>query len=534
MKKQFLLLAAFCSVSFVSVNAQMQYNKVDANIGFTGQEALENGNYRMTHTFNLSEGWKESKKPVTEKLSSSNGKGIYGMAITTEGIGSNVAQWINNGKTQNSGSNLAAIWVPSASELRDSLSKDPNALNHEYWKQANCLWDVPGTNGADQAFTVWPGMAKRTIIGFQVKAQDLMAGLVSDIEFELLTLDPGNTGVASTYKMIVDLSKQPAFPWFNATYNGTGEDVELLDRISEASIADINAELGSKMYVKDNVYVSSLDGDLNRVKINVAEAVGLSMTDLRGKKVMVTLYTTTSGTAVQPGMYEPIVGVDNVTTEYGTASWVEPAVENNGREALATTANYGEETPITFTLKGKNRFSDLSIVSDGENKANTAFYFKSEGCVMAKDAEGNYTVPVDYTYTPSDGESALSIVVPAAANGEAVDDDLQVTLFANFAKGNRTYSLEINNGARFWLDLTVTGQEKPTSIESAEVKAFEVSVANGQIFVSNAVENVALYDATSGQLIRNVSAEAASKGISVANAIYLVKVGEEVEKVIVK
>ena len=461
MKKQFLLLAAFCSVSLVSVNAQMQYNKVDANIGYTGQEALENGNYRMTHTFNLSESYKTSKKPVTEKISSSNGKGIYGMAITTEGYASNVAQWINNGKTQNSGSNLAAIWVPSASELRDSLSKDPNALNHEYWKQANCLWDVPGTNGADQAFTVWPGMAKRSIVAFQVKAQDLMAGLVSDIEFELLTLDPGNTGKASTYKMIVDLSKQPAFPWFNATYGATGDDVELLDRISEATIADINAEFGSKMYVKDNVYVSSLVGELKRVRSNVAEAVGLSITDLRGKKGMVTLYTTTSETAVQPGMYEPIVGVDNVTAEYGTASWIEPVVENNGRIALEATAVYDNETPITFVLKGKNRMSDLTIKSDGDNKASTSFYFKSEGCVMAKDAEGNYTVPVDYTYTPSVGESALSVEVAAAANGAAVDDDLQVTLYTNFPRGNRTYSLEISNGARFWMDLTVTGQEQP-------------------------------------------------------------------------
>ncbi len=534
MKKQVLLLAAFCGVSCVSLNAQMQYNKADATIGFTGQEALENGNFRMTHKFNLSEDWKAAKRPVTEKLSSSNGKGSYGIAITTEGVANNVAQWINNGKTQNTGSNMAAIWVPSAAALKDSLSKDADPLKHEYWKQANCLWDVPGTNGADQAFTVWPGMAKRSIIGFQVKAQDLMAGLVKDIEFEMLTLDPGNTGATSTYKMIVDLSKQPAFPWFNSSYSKTGDDVALLDSICEANIAAVNAELGSKMYVKDNVYTSTLEGDLNRIKVNIAEAVGLTMADLRGKKVMVTLYTTTSETAVQPGMYEPIVGIDNVTAEYATASWVAPVVENNGRITMDATAYYDVETPITLNLQGKNRFASLTIKSDGDNKANPSFYFKSEGCVMAKDAEGNYTVPVAYTYTPVEGESAMSIEIPADANGNAVDDDVQVTLFTKFSKGNRTYSLEVSNGARFWLDLTVKGEEKPTSIENTEANAYQVSTSESQIFVTNALATVALYDAASGQLIRSVAPEVAAQGVYVGTGIYLVKVGDEVEKVIVK
>lgn len=531
MKKHFLLLAAFCSMSLVSLNAQMQYNKVDANVGYTGQEALDNGNYRMTHTFNLSDNYKESKRPVTEKISSSNGKGIYGMGITTEGVNNNVADWINNGKTQNSGSNLAAIWVPSAEVLRDSLSKDADPLKHEYWKQACCLWNVPGTDGADQAFTSWPGMAKRSIIGFQVKAQDLMAGLTTDIEFEMLTLDPGKTGKTSTYKMIVDLSKQPAFPWFNSSYSNTGDDIALLDSICEANVATINAELGSNMYVADDVYVSAEEG-LNRVKIKVAEAIGLPVSALRGKKVMVTLYTTTSGTSVQPGMYEPIVGVDNVTVEYGAASWTDPNVENNGRVSMEATAVYNVETPITFTLKGKNRLSELKIVSDGDNKASSSFYFKPEGCVMAADADGNYTIPVEYEYTPVVGESALSVIVPADADGNAIDDNVQVTLYANFPRGSRSYSLEINNGSRFWLDLTVTGEE-PTSIETENVDSVEISVENKRIFVRNTSENVAIYDAA-GQMIRSVSASAAQQGIEMTSGIYLVNAGEIIEKVLVK
>ena len=533
MKKQILLVAALCSVSFVTVNAQMQYNKKDANVGFIGQDTLDNGNFRMIHTFNLSDDWKASKKPVTEKLSSSNGKGIYGMGITTEGVNNNIGEWINNGKTQNSGQNISAIWVPSAQVLRDSLSKDADALKHEYWKQGCALWDVPGTDGADQAFTTWTGMAKRSIIGFQVKAQDLMAGLVSDIEFEMLTLDPGNTGKTSTYKMIVDLAKQPAFPWLNATYGGAGEDIALLDSISEANVDAINAEFGSQMYVKDAVYVSSEDGNLNRVKINVAEAVGLSINDLRGKKVMVTLYSTTSETAVQPGMYEPIVGVDNVTTEYATASWIEPVVANNETIEKEVTAYYGEETPITFNLKGKNRFSTLSIKSDGDNKASTSFYFKEEGCVMAKDAEGNYTVPVAYTFTPSVDEGATSIVVDGGEDGNAIDDDVQVTLYTKFSAGKRLYQLEISNGARFWMKITANGEEKPTSLSTESIDTIEVTTADGQIFVANATESVSIYN-EGGQLLRTVSADAASRGIAAGEGFRLVRVGEVVEKVLVK
>lgn len=343
MKKQILLIAALCSASFVSVNAQMQQNKKDLNVGFIGQDTLDNGNFRMIHSFNISDEWKASKRPVTEKLSSSNGKGAYGIAITTEGVNNNVADWINNGKTQNTGSNLAAIWVPSAAILRDSLSKNEDPLKHEYWKQANCLWDIPGTEGKDQAFATWSGTAKRSIIGFQVKAQDLMAGLVSDIEFEILTLDKGNTGKTASYKMIVDLSKQPAFPWFNSTYGKSGDDIALLDSISEANIEAVNAELGSKMYVKDNIYISSEDGTLSKKTIKIAESIGLTMGELRGKKVMVTLYSTTSSTSVQPGMYEPVVGIDNVSAEYAAASWVTPDVPNNGRISLNTTANYNEQ-----------------------------------------------------------------------------------------------------------------------------------------------------------------------------------------------
>ena len=143
-------------------------------------------------------------------------------------------------------------------------------------------------------------------------------------------------------------------------------------------------------------------------------------------------------------------------------------------------------------------------------------------------------MPVAYTYTPVEGESALSIDIPADANGNAVDDDLQVTLYTNFAKGNRTYSLEISNGARFWLDLTVKGEDTPTSIEGAEVTTYQVAVSENQIYVTNALSTVTLYDAASGQLIRSVAPEVAAQCVYVGTGIYLLTLADAVETVIVQ
>lgn len=537
MKKQVLLFATVCSMFLgAPLNAQIQNQKTDTNIGYVGQESLENGNFRLLHSFNLSEDWKKSKRPITEKLQSSNGKGAYGMGITTEGVNSNQAEWIDNGKTVNANTNLAVIWVPSVKALRDSLSKDPDPLKHEYWKTACCLWDVPGTNGNDQAFTVWPGMAKRRIMGFHLKAQEGLTGLLSDVQFDLLTLDKGNTGKAASYKMILDLSKQPAFPWFHATYGKTGDDVALLDSISESNIGLVNSALGSKLYVKDNVYLSSLnDEDLNRVTIKVAETFGLELKDLRNRKIMVTLYSSTSGTAVQPGMYEPIVGIDNISVpEYGIASWIEPNVPANTHEAVEYDAKLDEAKTFKFILKGKNRMGDLKITSSGDTKASLDFFFAKKGAVMANDGNGNYTVPVDYSYSAADGNEKEAQLKIAASKTGPVDDDYEFTLSMNaISKGKvRKYQLEIDNGTRFWKDITVNLSES-TGVNVNAIPTVKIYTDNNTIVVKNATETVSIVNAV-GQIVKTVNAEEAALGIIMTEGVYLVQTGKLVEKVYIK
>lgn len=63
--------------------------------------------------------------------------------------------------------------------------------------------DIPETNGKDQAWAVWPGINKRTVMMISFNGSDGIANLCKDIELDLMTLDKGTTGKTSSYKMIV-------------------------------------------------------------------------------------------------------------------------------------------------------------------------------------------------------------------------------------------------------------------------------------------------------------------------------------------
>lgn len=49
MKKQVLLVATLCSITFGSVNAQLQTTKNEAIVGMQGAEVLDNGNKRLRY-----------------------------------------------------------------------------------------------------------------------------------------------------------------------------------------------------------------------------------------------------------------------------------------------------------------------------------------------------------------------------------------------------------------------------------------------------------------------------------------------------
>ena len=78
-----------------------------------------------------------------------------------------------------------------------------------------------------------------------------------------------------------------------------------------------------------------------------------------------------------------------------------------------------------------------------------------------------------------------------------------------------------------------TGGSTVTDVKSTKTNATLIYSNNSSIFVSNATENVAIYN-VAGQKVKVISAIEAAKGISLGSGIYIVKTGSMVQKVLVQ
>lgn len=543
MKKQVLLTAALCSFTLGTVNAQLQTNKNESAVGYKGAEALENGNKRLIITFNTTKGYTNGTEG-SNKINCNSLKGLAGAALTTEGIGNNVATYFDTYHWMK-GTNQQAKFkrykdVPSliaAHTVGESLV----STDHRYWKCGNILMDVPGTDAKDQAWAVWSGINKRTVMFISFNGSDGMANLCKDIELDLLTLDKGNTGKTSSYKMIVLVGQNNInLGELGKACGKAGDDVALLDSINENNVAAINEYFGSSYtwYAKDNVYTTSEDGVLNRQTLKVAETVNADIKDLRGKKMTIILYSTTSGTPVQPGMYEPLVGVDNLSAEYSEVKWIEPAVVADVKDTLNVDCIAGgTENEIKFVLKTQNRFADLTIVPDGDNKMSISYKMTPKDekcCIMAyNEASQAYDIPVDYIFTPATESTPYSIKIPANADGTSINDNIQVTVNATSRRPmTSSYRLELNIGVRIWKDIIATFAAA-VSVPSVQENAATVTVESNKIVVKNATGSVMVSD-ISGRIMKTVNADEAAQGIDMAQGLYIVKANDLTQKVMIQ
>ncbi|MEG1587377.1 MAG: DUF6383 domain-containing protein [Bacteroidales bacterium] len=526
MKKQVLLASSI--ICAMSISAQMQSNKNSAKFGFTGKEALEDGSFKMSYTFNTNQGY-------NIKVSDSNGKGVSGMSITREGVNSNKATLISNDfKTENSGSSATAVHVKSIQALVDSLTfenEKPYSLTQNYWKYGNVLVDVAG-DPADQAWTVYPGMAKRSMINFQIKTEDFNP--TSDISFDLLTVDPGTSGNGTNVKLIVDASgKIGYFPSLSKTYteiDNPDNDIQILDTLTAANVHLFNEKYGTKLMVAENIYETVTDGSLNKKTIRLGEVLQVDKSIFAGTKVNVFLYMPSNGKAVQPGSFDALVGLDNISVTYGVASWSEPVVDESKTATITGTAAQGVETGIKFRMKGTNRVADLVLKSDGDHKTSTKFYFKPEGCVMAKNKEtGAYDIPVDYTYTMTDGMSTQSILKIAKEVGKAFDDDLEFTIYTTLSSSKSFYRLEASNGSSVYLNFKV---ESATGLDATGADQLKVTTAKNGIRIQHATQPIVV-STLSGKLVANVAESSEDLFINLTPGVYIVASGNESVKVIV-
>lgn len=538
MRKQILLTTVLCSFVFGMANAQLQTGKSESVIGFTSDVAQPNGNCQLMITFNTTKNYTDGSEG-SNKINCNSTKGLAAAALTTEGINNNVADYFDQYHWQKGTNQTFKVKrykdVPSLIAAHTD-GTEVCSTAHNYWKCGNILMDVPG-DSKDQAWAIWGGTAKRKVMFISFKGGDGLANLAKDIQFELLTLDKGTTGKTATYKMIVDL-KENNFNMGNAINSKYGhvggDDVALLDSITSANVEQVNAILGSKLHVADQVYTTLEDGALNRKVVKVAESIGLPIDSLRGKPMTIILYATTSGTSVQPGMYEPLVGVDNLMAEYSKVEWIEPADKVDMKDTMNVEVVRQKETPIKFKLIDKQRYAALTLTADGDNELLKSFYFNPEGSVMAKNPEtGVYDVPVEYTYVPVTSTTPMKLTIPAVKGEEAVNDDLEITLFAKCIR-DASFRLEVTNGVRFWKDILAKVVNETAIIEASEDEnGVQLRVQNNTITVKNATERIDLFT-LSGQILKSVSPEVASQGFTMPQGVYLIKTGTVVKKALVE
>ena len=543
MKKQVLLTAALCSFTLGTVNAQLQTNRSESVVGFNGAEALENGKKRLILTFNTTKGYTDGSEG-SNKINCNSLKGLAGAALTTEGLTNNVAAYLDNYhwmKGTNQGAKFKRYKDVASLIAAHTVGETLVSTDHRYWKCGNILMDIPETNGKDQAWAVWPGINKRTVMMISFNGSDGIANLCKDIELDLMTLDKGTTGKTSSYKMIVITGQNSInLGELGKACGKEGNDVALLDSINENNVAAVNEYFGEDYtwFAKDNVYTTSEDGSLNKQTLKVAETVGTTIKELRGKKLTIILYSTTSETPVQPGMYEPLLGVDNLSAEYSEVKWIEPAVAADVKDTLnVDCVSGGVENEIKFVLKTQNRLADLTIVPDGDNKMLTSFKMTPKDercCIMAyNESTQKYDIPVDYTFTPATGSTPYEVKIPASADGTSVNDNIEVTVLATSRRAaTASYRLEINNGVRIWKDIITTFAEA-VSVQSMQENTVAISVDDNKIVVKNATDNITVTD-ISGRVLKTVNAMEAAQGTTMSQGLYIVKANDLTQKVMIQ
>lgn len=539
MKKLLLLALIFVSVTSM---AQLRKDRDLPSIGGHGAVNNGDGTFNMQFDFN-------SDAALGAKISDNSFKALQSIMLSAEApVG--MPDPVNNTKTNKIGSGANFYRLLSNQALLDYATVDTlkaYSTSQQFWKPVAAICNL---NDSDFAWVNFPGMYKRSLFAFRANLTNI--GVIgSDLSFELMTYDKGNTGKAATYKMIVDLGGKINNGFGNSGFN----TVASFDTISSTAFAGNKAALGtSALYVIDNIYTTSLDSTMGKIKINLAEKLGLTPQEINGKYVAVMLYTKGTGTNVAPGVYEPALGVDNIKVTYIPASWDFPVEgvtnayvnHNNGVPTTTVSDDFSGGTPVDVVstasspvrimLTSKNRTSDIILTEDNpDNVHNPKFEFPATGAVKSKDAAGNFTVDVPYVLTPSTGTSEYNLHIPLPAGKTFSNDTLQVSINAVGLDLNQIAAtrLEITNGTRFWYNVSAKGAAITGAPAQQAAPQLTIYNQDRSIVAKNATSKVTIINAN-GQVVRAVTPSAAARGIALPEGAYVVKTGETVQKVIVK
>lgn len=383
------------------------------------------------------------------------------------------------------------------------------------WGTEKPIVGLIGVDGADKAFGMFPGSANKNVelaLVFSLRG----CNMESNVTFDLVTADAGTTGATNNYKLLVGID----------TRNELGvNDYEALEKASSADNTD-------KWFVFDNFYTSGAKGD--RKTVDLTQLIGKQITDLNYKTIYMFLYTTGSSAAVEAGKYDPVVCFDNLSFNYGQPVYLTPEIT-----AVDQNVNYNDSVPVEvainttrefkFRVKDQNRGGTLVFRCNADKlpQQSIRWNFPETGAIKANDGNGNYTVDVPYSYSPSEGTGSQVIVtVPAPAQGQLIDDDLEVTLLFNAPKRvlarPSVDKVEIDNGIRYFMTVlakivAATGMEDIENGSQATVYA-----ENGSLKVKGAATPVEIYT-LSGTKLMTVSPETMADGVALNQGIYLLQ-----------
>lgn len=357
--------------------------------------------------------------------------------------------------------------VTSVASLQELLMKwqevnpgSPDSAVYTVNAPSACLFDVDGDT-TNQAYGIHPGIYKKLENEVVFRFAGML--LTSDLQFSLDTYDEGNTGKTASY--------------------------------------DLEVKFGSIDTTITNFYVTGS----GKKEVKVAEAAGLTMDDLSFQsEVHIILKTNGTDTPIQEGVYDPTVVMDDITVTFGLPSWVDPAVgllEDStvtNMDAPATGV-LNEESTFGIHLQDKNRVASLNIINNlpgNDEYSEPKITFLDTLGVMANDGSGNYTVPVDYTITPStynsdNGTWSEPYITIAAPSSGAADDDIMFYFkYTPKSTSAEPETFEINNGIRVWYDYYLKGVEPVAQEWNISDDAFN---ALGELSADTTINGLTIY-----------------------------------------
>lgn len=497
MKKTLIMGVALAALS-MNVNAQFAIEN-NANMGAKVTESGSSKKFSLDFSSD------------TEVGKSVQIKGLY--AKTYNESGETISADLGKGKCESLNGNGNPLVLDDVSSIVSAYGTEKPVVG------------FIGLSGTDKAFGMFSGSANKNVelaMVFSLRG----CNMESEVTFDLVTADAGTSGGVNSYKLLIGLDSRP---------NWGENEYDFFEKASSADNTD-------KWFVFDNIYTSGTKGD--KKTINLAELIGKNITDLSYKTIYVFLYTTGSNAAIEDGKYDPIVCFDNLSFTYGQPVWLSPEMT-----AVDQNYNYNDSVPVEveinttkelkFRVKDEKRGGTLVFRCNAEKLPSKSIRwdFPETGAIKAKDTEGNYTIDVPYSYTPSDDSgSQVIMTVAAPAAGELVEDDLEVTLL--FKAPKRVIAkpivdkVEIDNGIRYFMTVLAQTVNNETAINHvSDEKQGLISVENGLLKVQNAVNSVDIYS-FSGMKVMTVSSDEITNGIALNKGIYVVMVNGIAHKVI--